>query len=1118
VNLLDNKKCGVWTALALRCRAAHVLPAPSAATAAILGLVVMGSSLPAYAQQGAAVLTGTIVDTATKRPIADCVVTATSSALQGEQTVVTDKSGTYRIPSLPPGAYTIRLEGDGYKPYSRGGITLRVDSTIRVNAELLPEGLKAEEVVVVGKAPTVDVGSSSTGVTLNQDFTSRLALAPPGGKGAGYNSFESLATVAPGAQTDTYGVGINGTTSPENGFVVDGVTVNDPAFGILGTPLSAEFIKEASIITGGYLPEYGKTIGGIYDVVTKGGSNEFHGSVFFNITPGALNGPVKTVSTIGSSEALTASVNALRSFGADIGGPIVKDKLWFYAGVQFAFTTWNMQRNLSSFNYMPDGSTTDGHPAGSVVPVLGANGLQTSQVFSTTNALATQQAIQYIGKLEYLINQDHHLTLSIYGTPTTSGGNGNYAFGTQTNAPPADLNGPYAAVGNQTVSFANDASLKYSGAFNNKRQLLDVTVGWHHQHQATNAADGSTVFQTNNPNVQAGMPNIYYRQSTPAVHSISDFEPVPAGACSTVNVWTPPAGGTPGSATPTPTCPQTTYSGGGPGFIDDVLLDSWQGKGIFTELLQLAGHHVIKVGADFKYDSYTHNKGYSGGDAYQENTSGGNVVGGSYNDTRNYGFLAGPNQGIVLARYTARTVTTDVGGFAQDSWSIFDKVTLNFGFRYDAQIIYGADTTLGLTLPNQWSPRIGVVYDFTQSGRSKLFANYARYYEGIPLDMADRSFPSEPQVTSNHVGNNSANVPVCNPTVPADYEQGGACTTNAGRIPSPYQFPTAPTAVSQLWARTGGSKEPVDPSISPQSSDEYVVGGEYEIFPDARVTVSYMHREMHRVVEDMSRDEANTYFIGNPGYGIASDFPKAVRNYDALTVAFTKMYSNTWLVTASYVLSRLYGNYSGLFVPETGQLDPNITADFDLKSLLPNQLGPLPGDHTHQFKVFAAKDWLLPAGQDILTGISFRSRSGIPLNALGAHPLYGPSNVYIVPRGDGGVLTNPGGTSGEITSERGPWNSSFDLRLGYSVRLSKESTLALTMDIYNIFDFQAATAQDPNYTFASVLPCTSGTVPACLRQSDGSAYNPKTMNNPNYGNPTAYQDPRQWRFGGKVTF
>src|SRR6185436_8239796 len=121
----------------------HLLPAGSIALFGVL------TSSSAFAQ-GTGVLTGTIVDAATKKPLADVVVTATSPALQGEQTVVTDGSGSYRIPNLPPGDYTLRIDKDAYKPYSRGGISVRSAGTFQVNAQLLPENvtLKAEEIVV----------------------------------------------------------------------------------------------------------------------------------------------------------------------------------------------------------------------------------------------------------------------------------------------------------------------------------------------------------------------------------------------------------------------------------------------------------------------------------------------------------------------------------------------------------------------------------------------------------------------------------------------------------------------------------------------------------------------------------------------------------------------------------------------------------------------------------------------------------------------------------------------------------------------------------------------------------------------------------------------------------
>ena len=119
-------------------------------------------------------------------------------------------------------------------------------------------------------------------------------MARPGGLGGANRSFDSLATTAPQANADFYGVGINGATSPENLYLIDGISVNNPGFGTLGTPLTAEFMDEMNVVTGGYMPEYGRTSGGAISAVTKSGGNEFHGSVCGTFTPGGLTGPPGT--------------------------------------------------------------------------------------------------------------------------------------------------------------------------------------------------------------------------------------------------------------------------------------------------------------------------------------------------------------------------------------------------------------------------------------------------------------------------------------------------------------------------------------------------------------------------------------------------------------------------------------------------------------------------------------------------------------------------------------------------------------------------------------------------------------------------------------------------------
>ena len=216
----------------------------------------------ALAQASTSVLTGNVVDSGTKAPVADVVVTATSPSLQGEQVVITDATGLYRVPQLPPGTYTLRFEKESYRPFSRSGIEVAADRTLRLNVELLPEVAGTETVTVVGTPPIVDVGSSTVGTTIGSDFVRNMAVSRPNGLGGANRSFDSLAATAPSAANDIYGVSISGSQSPENSYLIDGLSVNDPAYGVNGTPLTVEFIDEVNVITGGYMPEYGRTLGG----------------------------------------------------------------------------------------------------------------------------------------------------------------------------------------------------------------------------------------------------------------------------------------------------------------------------------------------------------------------------------------------------------------------------------------------------------------------------------------------------------------------------------------------------------------------------------------------------------------------------------------------------------------------------------------------------------------------------------------------------------------------------------------------------------------------------------------------------------------------------------------
>jgi hypothetical protein len=1061
----------------------------------------------ALAQASTSVLTGNVVDTSTKTPVADVVVTATSPSLQGEQVVVTDSTGLYRVPQLPPGTYTLRFEKETYRPYTRTGIDVAADRTLRLNVELLPETAGSETVTVVGTPPTIDIGSSATGTTINQDFIRNLAVARPGGLAGANRSFDSLATTAPQASGDYYGVGINGATSPENLYLIDGISVNNPGFGTLGTPLTAEFMDEVNVVSGGYMPEYGRTSGGAISAVTKSGGNEFHGSVWGTFTPGGLSGAPGVVAGATPVVQGKRELGNFGDVGATIGGYIIKDRLWFFAGVQWAAQRYIYSR---SFNALVNGAFQ---------PIEN----------STQRRNGDERSWNYIGKLTYLISSDHRISLTVTGTPTTGGGDGGVALRNRSNnrnpfTPNLLTLGTYNSGWTKSSFNAVDIGAELNSAFMDKRLLLDVKLGVHIQRDSYLPGDGSTLDDIDNPATLAGVPNVRSPAGVPTPIYQLDTS-VPA---SVVTACTAPGA----------SCNVVRYLTGGPGGLIEYLnFDSYQARATVTYLLNALGHHVLKAGFDGQINKYTHDESYTGGVVYRDGQDLGGPAGSVY-DYRRFGEITDTDTISDKPRPYTATKSTIIGGFVQDSWSIMDKVTLNVGLRYDSLTMEGQDGKTRIALNDQLSPRVGVVWDPTQQGRSKIFANYGRYYEYVPLDISDRALSSS-QGTLQAVHD-------CNPLTVG--RQG--CDANT-RLDGTALINAVTQSPNRKWGVTGPPYASyVDPDLKSPSNDEIVAGAEYEVLPNARAGVTYTHRNLVRTVEDMSNNDGQTYFIGNPGSGIADSFPQAKRTYDAVTVLFSKNFSDLWLAQVSYTWSQLRGNYDGLFNAQglnalgAPQLDPNINSTFDLRTLLLNQEGPLSGDITHAIKAYLAKEFVLTPVFSTTLGASFNANSGTPINALGAHPIYGAGQAFLLERGSAGRL---------------PWVTSLDARVNFNYRLSKDSVVSASVEAFNIFNSQRPLSVDENYTAATVsaiLGARQGAVPTefggqcpvgqCaappLPQGNGSLPKPTvdpaspagaairivlpnrngvptaTVPNLAWGTPTNFQPVRQFRFSLRFTF
>src|SRR5205085_5285695 len=181
---------------------------------------------------------------------------------------------------------------------------------------------------------------------------------------------------------------------------------------------------------------------------------------------------------------------------------------------------------------------------------------------------------------------------------------------------------------------------------------------------------------------------------------------------------------------------------------------------------------------------------------------------------------------------TTSTKNVSIAAFAQDTWSIFDKVVLDLGLRVEKQLMYADRKVLDengnpvsgaqINLTNIM-PRIGLIYDFTQRGLSKVYASFGRFYEYIPLDLADRALSAETQV---QLRTNPAN---CRD--PADPR---TCAINAGRGGGGRTF-------NFIGGAAGTS---VDPNLDGQYADEYQAGVQYQIYRDISVGVDFVHKQI----------------------------------------------------------------------------------------------------------------------------------------------------------------------------------------------------------------------------------------------------------------------------------
>jgi outer membrane receptor protein involved in Fe transport len=861
--------------------------------------------------------------------------------LQGTRTAVTTASGAFRFPSVPPGAYTITASLPGLGKVQKTA-TVSLDATATVHLQLALTA--SAEVTVSGEAPLIDSTSTTTG----SNYASKVINKLPVGR-----NYADIVFAQPGTQADfgetqarSLAISIYGSTSAENLFLIDGVNTTNVMKGFQGKDINNEFVEEVEVKTGGYQAEYGRNTGGVINVITKSGGNEFHGGVFgyYNDTgmrAEPANGMAVNYSTPGYSQAGDSqfynyinSKDVRQEWGMDLGGFAWKDRVWFFG----AYDRVQINQNIEPLDPTPSGAETFGLEFPNSYVENKYAGKITLNLFQGTSLVGS-------------IFTDAQTQLGVIRPPPTSLDTTSYA-GRQ------DVGGPdYGARLNQLFGSFGILTLQYA---QHADRYATIPIGY------------------NLPNI------IDFTQSPTGVDGVSTggFGPVAGSGDNNHSRREAYAGSF------------TAYAGnmeikiGG-----DYSDDSTAGASYFTGGYRLRIFPCLQDGGanqcDLSKAPINTNPGGAPVQVFFQHNA---FASGTKND---YQVIPASPFAISTKRYS---------GYIQDQWRVIPSLTVNLGLRYDAESFYGLDPITGpfkaFSLTSQWAPRIGFTWDFAGDGTSKLYGSVGRFYYALPTDLSAHVFSTASFAHSYNYDRNSF---AQDPAAPRELDfQAGAVT---GEPVDPgtregYQDeatlgiekafdPTFSVGLKGTYRSLGRAVEDrcdLDQSVLPGQCAVINPGGTGPAASGAYPTCN----------GSGNTTDPNAGTCTTPGVPLGP----ARRFFRGIELMAREQFSEEVWAQASFLYSSLEGNFSGAVMESTGQTDPGINADFDYYQFTYKAFGRLELDRPIQARIDAVYN--APFG--LWAGLGFYVRSGRPTTQVGWFNGSYQSALNLTTRGTAGRL------------------------------------------------------------------------------------------------------------------
>lgn len=993
---------------------------------------LMGAS-PALLAQSNAV--GTIFGTAAEEGSKIVITNVDTGAVR---TATVGSDGRFQVPALPVGNYKAELQKDGKTVATKDGIVVTIGSGSEVSFDE-----NVAEVVVTGSAtPVVDVSSTDTRSVFTAEQLQKLTVK---------QSIEEVALLAPGTVRGDSRYNTNrgqpsasfgGAGANENAFYINGYAVTDPIKGLGSSSLPFLAIDQYQLLTGGYGAEFGRSTGGVVNIVTKSGSNKWEAGGMVTYTPSSLtaNNPDIYYPKNGTArDGLLWNQGSEREtdslvYSAYVGGPIVKDKLFFFLAGEMENRTTDGPANFTGAGTAVTDGPNGWHDRDIDVPrwlakldwnISEGRTLELTAVSDVRKETRKQYGYYYPGGTAVPTNPDN----PDYGLNTLEKGshqNGGYDF--------RDGGNLYIA--------------KYTEAFTDNLILTALFGQQENDHK------------------------IFPYGYDPSVVSVRDNRS---------NVENP------------------LYFGSYQTINDPTAFDKTRGYRL--DLEWLAGRHDVRVGYDvqnLKVEDGVVTSGPGYGWIYEHTDTPDDPIQGG-------GGAVGPggNGDYVDKFVTANGGTFETEQYAyfiEDRWQIADNVLVSLGLRNENFKNYNSDHVVFLDQTDQWAPRLGASWDVFGDSSLRVFGNLGRYHLAIPLNVAFRqvggstntdeyfAFDSIDPNTGEPIGLR----PLGDGPYAANNEYGQARDPKqaaALSLKSYYQDELVLGLEAELFEDFKGGARYIYRKLGNQIDDncdgrpaynwavengygsgidaeDLVGGGDEPNGLDDGAEAFWLQLAECRIINP---GKSNTLrFVDAEGNYVdakisAEQFglPKLKRDYQGVDLFLEHPFRDKWYAKVDFTISASKGNAEGMLYSDSGQQDVAVTANWDHPELMQNADGYLPNDRRFQIKAFGFYE----ITNELRVSATLTSLSGRPKAPAGYYG--GDEYLHVEALADSpyddqyyfeNYVAYPGpyyhyvlGQPSPRGESRLPWTTVLDLGMTYAPNLVS-NRLKFGVDVFNVFN------------------------------------------------------------------